>query len=94
MSHVLSIVNMRKRIERGGTYKQVRKNASTKGKVKITSLLPVNSHVGTNFLKKLHCQPSSEESFRYIEEAAGWHKPEDRGGREEIIWSTAELSNK
>ena len=37
------------------------------------------SHVGTNFLKKLHCQPSSEESFRYIEEAAGWHKPEDRG---------------
>lgn len=41
--------------------------------------LPVFRHVGINFFKKLHCQPSSEESFRYMEEAAGWHKPEDRG---------------
>ena len=41
--------------------------------------LPVFRNVGINFLKKLHCQPSSDESFRYMEEAAGWHKPEERG---------------
>lgn len=70
---------MRKRIERD-TDKQIRKKCMYQRQVKNHfPPLPVSRHVGIIFFKKLHCQPSSEESFRYMEEAAGWHKPEDRG---------------